>query len=115
MIRLPPRSTRTDTLFPYPTLFRSRLVRSTQDLSLLDLQPESVGIELQVLHEIQIVLPGFEPDLVQRQVDLGSTASDRFAQESRRPIEMRGLQRHRPAEAQTRLVASRADPACAPH
>src|SRR3546814_11504356 len=26
MIRRPPRSTRTDTLFPYPTLFRSRLV-----------------------------------------------------------------------------------------
>src|SRR3546814_266236 len=26
MIRLPPRSTRTDTLFPYTTLFRSRLV-----------------------------------------------------------------------------------------
>src|SRR3546814_8619970 len=25
MIRLPPRATRTDTLFPYPTLFRSRL------------------------------------------------------------------------------------------
>src|SRR3546814_10642221 len=32
MIRLPPRSTRTDTLFPYPTLFRSlphRRVRLT--------------------------------------------------------------------------------------
>src|SRR3546814_1535203 len=28
MIRLPPRSTRTDTLFPYTTLFRSRRVRS---------------------------------------------------------------------------------------
>src|SRR3546814_1346730 len=28
MIRRPPRSTRTDTLFPYPTLFRSRLARS---------------------------------------------------------------------------------------
>src|SRR3546814_6826636 len=27
MIRRPPRSTRTDTLFPYPTLFRSRCVR----------------------------------------------------------------------------------------
>src|SRR3546814_2450807 len=26
MIRRPPRSTRTDTLFPYPTLFRSRLM-----------------------------------------------------------------------------------------
>src|SRR3546814_17162807 len=31
MIRRPPRSTRTDTLFPYPTLFRSRL-RSEQAL-----------------------------------------------------------------------------------
>src|SRR3546814_156595 len=28
MIRRPPRSTRTDTLFPYPTLFRSRAVRA---------------------------------------------------------------------------------------
>src|SRR3546814_3344442 len=27
MIRRPPRSTRTDTLFPYTTLFRSRFVR----------------------------------------------------------------------------------------
>src|SRR3546814_17011467 len=27
MIRLPPRSTRTDTLFPYTTLFRSHVVR----------------------------------------------------------------------------------------
>src|SRR3546814_19890477 len=27
MIRRPPRSTRTDTLFPYTTLFRSRLLR----------------------------------------------------------------------------------------
>src|SRR3546814_17222148 len=26
MIRLPPRSTRTDTLFPYTTLFRSRII-----------------------------------------------------------------------------------------
>src|SRR3546814_6040576 len=29
MIRPPPRSTRTDTLFPYTTLFRSRLCRNT--------------------------------------------------------------------------------------
>src|SRR3546814_17462225 len=28
MIRIPPRSTRTDTLFPYPTLFRSLLIGS---------------------------------------------------------------------------------------
>src|SRR3546814_1546048 len=29
MIRRPPRSTRTDTLFPYTTLFRSRTARSS--------------------------------------------------------------------------------------
>src|SRR3546814_1210392 len=29
MLRRPPRSTRTDTLFPYTTLFRSRLARRT--------------------------------------------------------------------------------------
>src|SRR3546814_6562574 len=32
MIRLPPRSTRTDTLFPYTTLFRSRQERSARFL-----------------------------------------------------------------------------------
>src|SRR3546814_18071531 len=31
MIRRPPRSTRTDTLFPYTTLFRSRPLRATGD------------------------------------------------------------------------------------
>src|SRR3546814_15771162 len=30
MIRRPPRSTRTDTLFPYTTLFRSRLARASR-------------------------------------------------------------------------------------
>src|SRR3546814_11092673 len=29
MIRLPPRSTRTDTLFPYTTLFRSKRIQSS--------------------------------------------------------------------------------------
>src|SRR3546814_6850404 len=31
MIRRPPRSTRTDTLFPYTTLFRSDVVRAIRD------------------------------------------------------------------------------------
>src|SRR3546814_4616492 len=35
MIRRPPRSTRTDTLFPYTTLFRSELPASTSALALL--------------------------------------------------------------------------------
>src|SRR3546814_5851763 len=33
MIRRPPRSTRTDTLFPYTTLFRSLLTNAWQDVS----------------------------------------------------------------------------------
>src|SRR3546814_20078869 len=32
MIRRPPRSTRTDTLFPYTTLFRSQLLGRIEDL-----------------------------------------------------------------------------------
>src|SRR3546814_7853983 len=32
MLRRPPRSTRTDTLFPYPTLFRSQRVQRRQDV-----------------------------------------------------------------------------------
>src|SRR3546814_8718477 len=35
MIRRPPRSTRTDTLFPYPTLFRSELRYIEDKLALL--------------------------------------------------------------------------------
>src|SRR3546814_12649666 len=41
MIRRPPRSTRTDTLFPYTTLFRSGLV--AQDIGAADVEPQRVG------------------------------------------------------------------------
>src|SRR3546814_3411459 len=44
MIRLPPRSTRTDTLFPYTTLFRSRCEpRRKQDRSQAHSQPRPVN------------------------------------------------------------------------
>src|SRR3546814_18536580 len=46
MIRRPPRSTRTDTLFPYTTLFRSG---STTAYRLIDFapQPRSVGVTVE--------------------------------------------------------------------
>src|SRR3546814_10093865 len=45
MIRRPPRSTRTDTLFPYTTLFRSSLCRLCDAWDELDADPDSrVGI-----------------------------------------------------------------------
>src|SRR3546814_10355014 len=44
MIRGPPRSTRTDTLFPYTTLFRSKGDQLTVDLTGSDDRPELVGV-----------------------------------------------------------------------
>src|SRR3546814_13485193 len=35
MLRLPPRSTRTDTLFPYTTLFRSHVQTNAVDLAVI--------------------------------------------------------------------------------
>src|SRR3546814_6667636 len=52
MIRTPPSSTRTDTLFPYTTLFRSRSYRCVDRLHLggaeLELGDLAEGVELRV-------------------------------------------------------------------
>src|SRR3546814_10702487 len=64
MLRRPPRSTRTDTLFPSPTLFRS-LERCLVDLAADDLADTVVdGLEEQLLAAVQAVLgrPGVEQD-----------------------------------------------------
>src|SRR3546814_3468269 len=47
MIRRPPRSTRTDTLFPYTTLFRSPLGKSKdgKDVFLKDIWPSNAEIQ----------------------------------------------------------------------
>src|SRR3546814_21068329 len=46
MIRRPPRSTRTDTLFPYTTLFRShRVEREGGDVQQLVEDPADLGVE----------------------------------------------------------------------
>src|SRR3546814_546509 len=50
MIRRPPRSTRTDTLFPYTTLFRSKARVQTLDLAPVEGQPAPVPVD-----------EGFEP------------------------------------------------------
>src|SRR3546814_11295664 len=64
MIRRPPRSTRTDTLFPYTTLFRSRLGkvdRRAESLAQLAAdvgRQNAIGITLIVGAEAQIVADG---------------------------------------------------------
>src|SRR3546814_9277634 len=45
MIRRPPRSTRTDTLFPYTTLFRSRLVAALERAIALE-QMDDVAVRI---------------------------------------------------------------------
>src|SRR3546814_20385942 len=44
MIRLPPRSTRTDTLVPYTTLFRSRLTKGSSKFSVRPVSPKLVSV-----------------------------------------------------------------------
>src|SRR3546814_5363497 len=46
MIRRPPRSTRTDTLFPYTTLFRSRIGVATRSVSLFEGLPDRILADL---------------------------------------------------------------------
>src|SRR3546814_13092672 len=58
MIRRPPRSTRTDTLFPYTTLFRSRDARAAGEKSARTGGGGSVGACRAV--------PGLDPQQVQR-------------------------------------------------
>src|SRR3546814_10600434 len=60
MIRRPPRSTRTDTLFPYTTLFRSLRMR-------VSISPRgSVIAILSVPYQLDFTTPGIRPLLARR-------------------------------------------------
>src|SRR3546814_9066773 len=73
MIRRPPRATRTDTLFPYTTLFRSSLYGGIerQQVGLLrDLSYVARGLADQIHRmEQQLHLLARAPGLVDRQID----------------------------------------------
>src|SRR3546814_15135072 len=56
MIRRPPRSTRTDTLFPYTTLFRSahaRVERTRRDIAHHDLERDDLHLADQLLAHVE--------------------------------------------------------------
>src|SRR3546814_20179600 len=65
MIRRPPRSTRTDTLFPYTTLFRSTMAAENEGVHILDRHVELVGDEVAEARRIEDA--GHTDDLVVRQ------------------------------------------------
>src|SRR3546814_13212080 len=83
MIRLPPRSTRTDTLFPYTTLFRSigdiGLVEAVhefgEDLQVARDSILAADVELEVLADIAVFL-GAAAKLVQIARTIGPCQAD---------------------------------------
>src|SRR3546814_3314370 len=70
MIRRPPRSTRTDTLFPYTTLFRS----SDESRSLTVHSDDRAGVA--VRGEGAVIADGYRTDRGRRDADLESEHSD---------------------------------------
>src|SRR3546814_1065818 len=64
MIRRPPRSTRTDTLFPYTTLFRSAQLRPVLLAAAVDAREAVAGMVRRVQGEVPAVATGAEPGLL---------------------------------------------------
>src|SRR3546814_4514732 len=98
MIRRPPRSTRTDTLFPYTTLFRSR------DITLGSLLEALEHLQAAVMHRVSggnDLLPSSLAAALRRSVRLDSTitaitqTADRveLVQIGRAPSELQSLMR----------------------
>src|SRR3546814_12306895 len=72
MIRRPPRSTRTDTLFPYTTLFRSK-GRGSERKAQTDLTQRSLGFTEAIFHvlvpEVQLAAAGLTIGVIGGQID----------------------------------------------
>src|SRR3546814_18811223 len=96
MIRRPPRSTRTDTLFPYTTLFRSARWAAAQRAAAeyLDV-PETiaVGVDFAVGGRARIVDDGFILDRVCRGIDAGVRRATRHAAARQRLARIRSEER----------------------
>src|SRR3546814_12491266 len=99
MIRRPPRSTRTDTLFPYTTLFRSdrdALLHAAREL------PGKLLLEAAAVHQLQVArrpvaaLRGSEAHDLQRQHDVALDRAPRIARRRLQPVVVGPLQPRRP-------------------
>src|SRR3546814_11169515 len=90
MIRRPPRSTRTDTLFPYTTLFRSFVTKT--ELSGIDVPLEDIIAATDFVQPaIEIIDSRFEKfkfDLVSVIADNGSSARFVMGGRARRPLDI---------------------------
>src|SRR3546814_20053483 len=74
MIRRPPRSTRTDTLFPYTTLFRSELLARLEEDALLAVESQRQDrIAVDVADALS--LHRFAPDVAQTAIVIAALAA----------------------------------------
>src|SRR3546814_7155505 len=106
MIRRPPRSTRTDTLFPYTTLFRSTQV-DCNDATLAgerrgDVRPP-VGVRSPTMHEHEAAPPWLTPGQVVDggTLDVDEAIGERHGQSTPEPF--RSVRVHRGDRKSTRL------------
>src|SRR3546814_256417 len=77
MIRQPPRSTRTDTLFPYTTLFRSTVVVGASEIESEDRSPVSLRSTVELLAAAHSVMPALaEARLVHNETNLRPALAD---------------------------------------
>src|SRR3546814_11408791 len=90
MIRRPPRSTRTDTLFPYTTLFRSAFTASLVSGSIFGLVLRGIV----VLSQCRDVRGGHGVQYrIRHQCPHGAFLLEQAADAGRRDVELRNLQR----------------------
>src|SRR3546814_8371233 len=94
MIRLPPRSTRTDTLFPYTTRFRSQCHGQVHQEDPVRrgvrVHPEQLLDALR--HHIPVVRPG-RPDSWRRHADRGRSPEARSTRSEEHTSELQSLMR----------------------
>src|SRR3546814_956724 len=96
MIRRPPRSTRTDTLFPYTTLFRSKLVHRALD------GVEALAVRQQEHQQAVVVRPPLA-DLLAAMEDGDDLAVDRALHRDIDQPRVRQLDRRIPGEREHRI------------
>src|SRR3546814_17035477 len=111
MIRRPPRSTRTDTLFPYTTLFRSTLARAAgrrqrHDRGAVPQPPDPRHLR-EPFSGVAPERPAAEPVPVVRLAEVTAAAAQRLVWSARMP---RGMHQPCPPSTQGTSSMSRPDP-----
>src|SRR3546814_7917127 len=107
MIRRPPRSTRTDTLFPYTTLFRSDAILFGKDATgfLIGLDDVAVGVEAEHAEQHAVDRTGEQRTLAFQKID-PRVQLDRTLQMRQQQLDQRAVIGRERDRKSTRLNSS---------